>query len=188
MTNQSLPYVNANSTSSIRARSVGPASTDPKSTCASSNSQKRGVGIPRKLTGAGIAVLATCSKALSDTPPSFSFGSTSKAYQSRLPSKYSCAVKARSPSVKRAETEKAYSIRSESHDGFAASGSLKNAAEDFSQTSAACCISIVSPGATFNPGAIKILFGPPERNEAAMRRASGTRDIIKSTKLELSLS
>ena len=40
----------------MRTRSVGPASTDPKSTCASSNSQKRGAAIPWKLTGAGIAV------------------------------------------------------------------------------------------------------------------------------------
>src|SRR5262245_24090873 len=59
MTNQSLPYASANSTSSMRAKSVGPASTEPKSTCASSNSQNRNAGMPRKLARAGTAERAT---------------------------------------------------------------------------------------------------------------------------------
>src|SRR5262245_13679755 len=147
MTNQSLPYASANSTSSMRARSAGPASTEPKFTCASSNSQKRNAGMPVKLTGEGMAVQGTSvgggsvAAFLSDT--SFE----SKAYQSKRPPTYSDAVSTRSPSPRRAPTEKAYSMRSADHDAFSTPGSLKNASYQSIQLCAAFSTSATSPPA-----------------------------------------
>ena len=85
ITNQSLPYVIANSTSSMRARSCGAASTAPKSTRVSSNSQKRLAGIPRYETGAGIELRTRSSWAVSSMACSDRPGATSKSCQSSRP-------------------------------------------------------------------------------------------------------
>src|SRR5258706_4494212 len=119
----------------MRPRSVGPASTDPKSTCASSNSQKRAAAMPRKVAGAGIAVLVMSKISASASPPSDKSELTSKEYQSRCPSKYSCAVSVTSLSLKLAATEKEYSSRSGSQD-VALSGSLKNVSNHSNQSRA----------------------------------------------------
>ena len=98
----------------MRARSVGPASTEPKSTCASSNSQNRGAGIPRKVTGAGID-RAVISSAESSGGAERDLGIRVEG----VPVERALGVLRRgqiaSPSLRRAPTENAYSMRSADH-------------------------------------------------------------------------
>ncbi len=150
----------------MRAKSVGPASTEPKSTWASSNSQKRAAGMPRKLTGAGMTSRVISVGALSVEAPRVTSGLASNAYQSRWPSKYSCAVSTHSPSPSRVATENAYSMRSGNHDGLTASGSLKSVSYHCNQSRAAFSTSAKSAGVICRAGAMAIAPAPAERKAA----------------------
>src|SRR4051794_36511140 len=84
---------------------------------ASSISQNRGAGAPRKVTGAGTAEATSGENPSSASVPTLTSALTSKLLQSRRPPSYSSAVSVSSSSgfgESRAATETAYSSR----DGF----------------------------------------------------------------------
>ena len=149
---------------------------------ASSSSQKRGAGVPRKVTGAGTTVSIDAIVAWSPSVPMLISALTSKLVQSRRPWSISLADNVISSSGfgdRRAATDTAYSMRSGTHASAAPRlGSVANASYHASHVVAATVTSAWSPVAIFSAGSPVIAAVPPTRSVDASRLPSSARPTI----------